>query len=218
MNGFFITGTDTGIGKTLVSTALMAAAPEHTHYWKPIQTGAPDDSDCDYVAQYSGIARSRILDEGFRYKEPASPHHAAALENDTITLAPLLDIAQTQGATSSMWIVEGAGGLLVPLSETLLMTDLIKALGLCVILVSSTRLGTINHTLLSADYLKTSQIDTAGIIMNGATDNAALTGIGSHCQFPIIGQVPHLDALSTQTMRTVGKTLWQQPALAMRMS
>ncbi|MBT6177378.1 MAG: dethiobiotin synthase [Deltaproteobacteria bacterium] len=216
MQGLFITGTDTDVGKTFVSAALMAAAPHNVRYWKPIQTGAPEHCDTETVLRLTARSAESALHEGLRFKEPASPHHAANLENDNITLDSLQEIAANHRGDGSRWVVEGAGGLLVPLSSTLLMTDLIRVLGLSVILVSSTRLGTINHTLLSAYHLSAMGVDTAGIILSGEPDPSALSGIQDHSPFPIIAQIPFMEDATPDKLKSLSISLWEHPALKER--
>ena len=218
MNGFFISGTDTDVGKTLISAAFMAAAPENVRYWKPIQTGFPEHCDTATVLKLSGISQDSVLDEGLRFKEPASPHYAAKLEDQTITLDSLTQISKRDELQQYQWIVEGAGGLLVPLNSTLLMTDLIRMLNLSVVLVSSTRLGTINHTLLSAYHLSAMGVDVAGIILSGERDESAVTGITDHSPCPILAEVPFMETLDPTTLKSVGYSLWAHPSIQKRIS
>ena len=218
MNGFFISGTDTDVGKTLISAAFMAAAPANVRYWKPIQTGFPEHCDTTTVLKLSGKNESSVLNEGLRFKEPASPHYAAKLEDAHITLDGLSQIAKRTDLQNSNWVVEGAGGLLVPLNSKLLMTDLIRTLTLSVILVSSTKLGTINHTLLSAYHLSAMGVDMAGIILSGERDESAVTGITDHSPYPIIAEVPRMENLDPTTLKSVGYSLWAHPAIQKRLS
>ena len=218
MNGFFISGTDTDVGKTLISAALMAAAPENVRYWKPIQTGFPEHCDTATVLKLSGKSAESVLDEGLRFKEPASPHYAARLEKTDITLDSLTQISKRDELQTSQWVVEGAGGLLVPLNSKLLMTDLIRMLKLSVILVSSTRLGTINHTLLSAYHLSAMGVDVAGIVLSGERDESAVTGITEHSPCPIIAEVPFIETLDPTTLKSVGYSLWAHPSIKKRIS
>ena len=218
MNGFFISGTDTDVGKTLISAAFMAAAPSSFRYWKPIQTGYPEHCDTATVLKLSGKSQDSVLDEGLRYKEPASPHYAAKLEDDHITLDSLREISKRDELKEHQWIVEGAGGLLVPLNSKLLMTDLIRMLNLSVILVSSTRLGTINHTLLSAYHLSAMGVDVAGIILSGERDESAVTGITDHSPCPILAEVPFMEELEPTKLKSVGYTLWAHPSIQKRIS
>ena len=217
MNGFFISGTDTDVGKTLISAALMAGAPDHVRYWKPIQTGFPEHCDTTTVLKLSGKGEASVLNEGLRYKEPASPHYAAKLEGDNITLDSLSKIAKREENKQWQWVVEGAGGLLVPLNSNILMTDLIRMLNLSVILVSSTKLGTINHTLLSAYHLSAMGVDMAGIVLSGERDESAVTGITDHSPIPILAEVPFMETLDPTTLKSVGYSLWAHPSIKKRL-
>ncbi len=162
MNGVFITGTDTGIGKTTYARWLMGRHTDAT-YWKPVQTGSPPDDDTAAV----GAARSL---PGIRLREPVSPHLAAALEGRTLTLdAVLAPLAGFEGTL----VVEGAGGLLVPFAPGILQTDLIAAVGLPVVVVARDRLGTINHTLLTVDALRSRGLAVAGVVLLGGDGNRA---------------------------------------------
>ena len=145
---FFITGTDTGIGKTVVSALLCVALD--AIYWKPIQTGTREGTDTETVMQLAQLPRHRTLPESYRFKPPVSPHLAAKWAGVRIELRKIRMPAPVQGSL----IAEGAGGVLVPLNRTQLMTDLMRHLNLPVVLVARTSLGTINHTLLSLAALR----------------------------------------------------------------
>ena len=210
MKGIFVTGTDTDIGKTLVCSALASMKGVQTHYWKPVQTG--DDCDTETVCRLSGIPKDHVLEPAYRFALPASPHHAAHAEASEITLPGLLTHAEK--AQQGHWIVEGAGGLLVPLSTTLLMTDLIRSLGLPTLVVSSTRLGTINQTLLTLNQLDTLGLETVGVIMMGAKDESALSGIVAHHHAPILAQLPHAETIDQACIRQWGEVLRAIPKIA----
>ena len=209
MNGIFVTGTDTGVGKTVLSALLMASAPTGVGYWKPVQTGTDDDDDTGTVAQLSGLPNSRIHDVGARYRLPASPHHAAAAEGAEITLDGLL----AQAPPAGRWVVEGAGGLLVPLSDSCLLTDLVAALELPLVVAASTRLGCINHTLLTVRHALAMGLDVLGVVMMGPPDPSALSGLAAHCPAPILAEIPWLDALDQSTVARESRVfdgLWGQ--------
>ncbi|MEM8885281.1 MAG: dethiobiotin synthase [Planctomycetota bacterium] len=162
LKGVFITGTNTEIGKTTYARTLLRRHPEAT-YWKPVQTGFPPDDDTATVAARHSLP-------GLRYKDPVSPHLAAAREGDTITLARIL--APIEGFAGTL-VAEGAGGLLVPLAPGLLQTDLILAVGLPIVVVARDVLGTINHTLLTVDAARTRGIEVKGVVLLGGTNNRA---------------------------------------------
>lgn len=201
MHGLFVTGTGTGIGKTIVSTALMMRLSRLScRYWKPVQTGIEEDDDTATVRRLTGMPADRLLDEGVRLRRPVSPHLAARLSRVTISLTDLLAIAARQ-PPADRWIVEGAGGILVPLNEDALMSDLMVALGLPVVLAAQTGLGTINHTLLSIEALRRRSLAIAGVVMVGLPhpDNAA--AIEHYGQVAILGQLAWLDPLTPEGLQ-----------------
>jgi len=160
VNGVFITGTDTDIGKTTYAKWLMERHPEAT-YWKPVQSGWPQDDDTRTV----GAARQL---PGIRLRDPVSPHLAAAREGRRLTLDAILEpVREFEGTL----VAEGAGGLLVPFAPGLLQTDLIAALCLPTVVVARDVLGTINHTLLTLDALRTRGLQIAGVVLLGGSDN-----------------------------------------------
>ncbi len=158
-HGWFITGTDTDAGKTVVSAALVLGLK--AHYWKPVQTGSPTDSE--YVAQWTDIGAERIHTEAWRLPLPASPHWAARQAGRRIALE---DLRWPEAPAETVWIVEGAGGARAPLNERECMTELMMRLGLPAIVVARQRLGAINHTLLTLEALERRGIAIAGVILN----------------------------------------------------
>ncbi|MGZ5304921.1 MAG: dethiobiotin synthase, partial [Bacteroidia bacterium] len=157
----FVTGIGTGIGKTIVSAILTEALK--ADYWKPIQTGNIGDSDSETVGNLISNTDSVIHKEAYSLKKPASPHAAATDENITIVEENII-LPESQ---NKILIIEGAGGLMVPLNDSFLMIDLIQKLKAEVVLVSANYLGSINHTLLSAEALKQRNIPVKGIVFNG---------------------------------------------------
>src|SRR5271168_2481667 len=141
MNGFFVTGTDTNVGKTVLSALLVAALD--ALYWKPVQTGAIDGTDRELVRTWSGAPKDRLLRERYRFDPPVSPHLAAREAGLRITLDSF-EFPEAQAGRT--WIVEGAGGAMVPLNERDFMRDLMRHLELPVVIAARTALGTINHT------------------------------------------------------------------------
>jgi dethiobiotin synthetase len=156
----FIAGTGTGIGKTVVSAILTEAL--HADYWKPIQCGNLEETDTQVVQGLVSNNVSRFYPEAYRLKTPSSPHFAARAEGVEIN-PDRLRVPESE----IRLLIEGAGGLLVPLSNDYLLIDLIKYLQASVILVSKNYLGSINHTLLSAEALKQRGLDVLGIVYNG---------------------------------------------------
>src|SRR5262245_48568873 len=143
----FVTGTDTNVGKTVLS-ALLCAALGHV-YWKPIQTGTIEGWDREAVMRYAGIPETQTLPEAYQFEPPVSPHLAAAKAGTRISLDAI-----RRPAVDSPLVIEGAGGVLVPVNERGLMIDLMRKLGVPIVLATRTSLGTINHTLLSIRALR----------------------------------------------------------------
>jgi dethiobiotin synthetase len=162
VRGVFVVGTDTGIGKTTVAKRLVERHPEAT-YWKPVQTGWPEDDDTKTVA----AARSL---PGIRLKDPVSPHLAAKRAGVTLTLDAILRPLE---GFDGLLVAEGAGGVLVPLAPGLLQVDLVKRVGLPALVVAFDRLGTINHTLLTLEALRRRAIEIAGVVLVGGDANKA---------------------------------------------
>ncbi len=160
MKQYFVTGIGTDVGKTVAAAILTEALK--ADYWKPVQAGGLDFTDTDMVKSLVSNERSVFHPEAYRLKMAASPHKAAAAEGIEIDVHGL-KLPETQNNL----IVEGAGGLMVPLNKRYLVLDLVQQLGLEVILVSRNYLGSINHTLLTAEVLRYRKIPVAGIIFNG---------------------------------------------------
>ncbi|MBV2149578.1 dethiobiotin synthase [Sphingobium sp. AS12] len=188
-----VTGTDTGIGKTVFAAGLAAAL--RAYYWKPIQAGIDPDGDKEEVARLSGLPASHILPEAYRLTTPASPHLAARIDGVEISLDRLA-LPQVDGPL----VVEGAGGVLVPVSETLLMADLFAHWGQPVILCARTALGTINHSLLSIEALRARNVPIAGIAFIGERHEENERIIPQLANIPSLGRLPLLDPLHPATL------------------
>ena len=195
MNGFIVTGTDTDIGKTVFAAGLAGALG--AHYWKPVQAGVDPEGDKERVAALSGLPPSHILPEAYRLTTPASPHLAARIDGIEIT-AERLALPKVDGPL----VVEGAGGLMVPVSESLLMIDLFALWGLPVILCARTGLGTINHSLLSIEALRTRAIPIAGIAFIGDAHAENERIIPSLGKVRSLGRLPYIDPLDAGTLKT----------------
>ena len=191
-NRLIITGTDTGIGKTVFAAAL--AAHLAARYWKPVQAGLEGETDSAAVARLSG-GKAQVLPEAYRLTTPCSPHEAARIDGVTIDAARL---ALPEGG--GPLVVEGAGGLLVPLAERLLMADLFVHLGLPVVLVARTALGTINHSLLSLEALRARNIPVHGIVFMGEPNPASEEAIVRIGQVRHLGRLPRIDPLNPQAL------------------
>lgn len=193
MRGYFISGIDTEIGKTVVSAILTQALG--AAYWKPVQAGELDYTDTDKVKSWVSHSDCQFFPERHRLQLPRSPHAAAAEEGIDIQLADF-----TLPTTDRPLIVEGAGGLLVPLNQQVTILDLIAQLGLPVLLVSKHRLGNINHTLLSVEALKHRGIPLAGIIFNGEEIPGTNSIIAQLGQIPILGTIPTVAPIDSSTI------------------
>lgn len=201
LRGLFITGTGTGVGKTVVAAALLHRyrATAVLRYWKPIQTGIRQDDDTATVRLLGGCTEDEIFDQGVRLAGPVSPHLAARWSGQNIDLASLTALVADQ-SSNVRWIVEGAGGALVPVNDTDKMTDLMRALHLPVIVVSRSTLGTINHTLLTLEALRNRSLCVAGVVMVGEPhpeNGAAIEQFGNVC---LLGEMPHFPSLSAKAL------------------
>jgi dethiobiotin synthase len=202
VRGLFVTGTDTNVGKTVVSATLMQRYGHEAQlrYWKPIQTGIDQDpagGDTAEVVRLGECERGAVIDAGFRLERPLSPHLAARLSGVTIDLQPLVDLAEE---TRQTLIVEGAGGALVPVNEREFMTDLMSRLGLPVLIVSRSTLGTINHTLLTIEALRRRSLTVAGVVMVGAADADNREAIEQRGGVRVIGELPIFQPLTPQRL------------------
>jgi dethiobiotin synthase len=196
LRGLFVTGTDTGVGKTVVSAALMLRYRRDIslRYWKPIQTGIEQDDDTADVERLGGCGSGELERTGIRLPRPVSPHLAARLHGTTITIDALVS-SITAASESIAWIVEGAGGVLVPINDTETMADLMNALGLPVVVVARAGLGTINHTLLTLEALRRRGLGVAAVVMVGdrnAENRAAIERFGA---VPVVGEMPRFSPL-----------------------
>jgi dethiobiotin synthetase len=188
----FITGTDTGVGKTLVAAILMAGM-QNGYYWKPIQSGPPADTRT--VREMTGLAADRFLPETYRLNHPLSPHAAARREGIDIRLDDFRLPAHTDGL-----VVEGAGGIMVPINANHLMLDLIKQLALPVILVARSTLGTINHTLLSLDVLNQNDLEIIGVVMNGPKNPSNKDAIETYGKTRVILEIEPLPVITRDVL------------------
>jgi len=161
---FVISGTDTGIGKTVFAAALTHALK--AHYWKPVQSGLEEETDSETVARLAGVPHTHILPEAYRLKTPASPHLAARAEGVTIRHERIAAARLRLAAASDLLLAEGAGGWLAPISATETMADVAEKLALPVILVVGLRLGCLNHALLTRDAIRARGMRFAGWIAN----------------------------------------------------
>jgi dethiobiotin synthase len=207
LRGIFITGTDTNVGKTVVAAALMQRyrSVAALRYWKPIQTGIEKDNDTTVVRWLGACTDEEVLDEGYRLPRPLSPHLSARLSNKRIEVDNLLRLIGEHPPTVS-WIIEGAGGLLVPLNEQTLLPALIAQLNLPVLIVARSGLGTINHTLLTLEALTARMITTAGVIMVGNFHPENRETIEQFGQVPVLAEMPLIKNLNPNTLAQWAQT------------
>ena len=191
---FFVAGISTEIGKTVISSILVEAL--EADYWKPVQSGALEDSDTETVRQLISNRRTVFHPEAYRLREPLSPHAAAAIDGVEIELDKL-----TLPETDNHLVIELAGGLMVPLNNTLLNIDFVQQTGLPVVLVSYNYLGSINHTLLSIEALQHRRIPILGLIFNGLPTTATESFILNYTQLPCIGHVKPEPGLTPEVIR-----------------
>ena len=193
----FITGIGTGVGKTIISAIVTEKLK--ADYWKPIQSGDLDSSDTLKVRGLVSNKITRFYPEAYRLTQPFSPHKSAAIDKIVIDIQSI-----TPPQTDNQLIIEGAGGLMVPLNDNELVIDLIKQLNAKVILVSQNYLGSINHTLLSLSMLKQYDIPVLGVIFNGDKDIYSKTFILNYSGVTELGHVPSFDNITAKTILEAG--------------
>jgi dethiobiotin synthetase len=189
-----VTGTDTGVGKTVFAAALAGALG--ANYWKPIQAGLLEETDRQAVLLLSGLSEECVLPEAYRLKTPASPHLAA--EIDGITINPE---ALVLPKTDSPLVVEGAGGLLVPLTREVAYIDVFASWRAPVVLCARTTLGTINHTLLSIEALRARGIPLLGVAFIGDESAESERIIVEMGHVRRLGRLPYLVPLTGDALR-----------------
>lgn len=190
MKPIVVTGTDTGIGKTVFSAGLTAALG--ASYWKPVQSGLDALTDSQIVAALSGAP---VLPEAYRLEKPASPHLSA--EEMGVEIDPRrLTLPEVQGPL----VVEGAGGVMVPLTRETFFLEVIAGWKCPVVLVAGTQLGTINHSSLSLRALKQSGCDVVGVVFSGAAEPDVEATIAEMNRTPHLGRLERLGSLSRESL------------------
>jgi dethiobiotin synthetase len=197
---YFVTGIDTDVGKTIVSAILVEALA--ADYWKPVQAGGLDFTDTNTVQQLVSNPTSHFFKEKYRLNTPASPHYAAEVDGIEIDFQGF-EIPETDHNL----IVEGAGGLFVPLNDEFLIIDLIQRFNIPVVLVAKFYLGSINHTLSSIDALQKRDIPIAGIIFNGPITESSQKYILEYSKIPCLGCIPWLENFSKKEIVEYSKTV-----------
>lgn len=199
MNKYFITGIGTEVGKTIIS-AIVTEALE-ADYWKPIQAGDLDYSDTDKVKELVSNSKTVFHPNSFALNTPMSPHAAAQIDKVSITAEKI-----EEPNTQNHLVIEGAGGLLVPVNQEKTIADLIKP-DHKVILVSRTYLGSINHTLLTVEALKNRGLDCIGIIFNGAENPSSEEVIQNMTKLPVLLKVAEEKTIDRKTIKKYAKRL-----------
>ncbi len=190
-----VTGTDTGVGKTVAAAAL--AWRLGASYWKPVQAGLDEETDSESVARLAGV---KVLPEAYRLVTPCSPHRAAEIDGVTIDLDRLVP-------PSGRIVIEGAGGALVPLTRDLVYADIFAGWGLPVVVVARTTLGTINHALLTVEALRARSIWVGGVLFSGNAMPDSEATICAMGKVRSLGRIPALDPLTPETLRTAAQAL-----------
>ena len=194
----FITGTDTGVGKTLLSALLVAALQRK--YWKPIQTGACEGTDRQTVMKLAEVSEENTYPESYTFDPPVSPHLAAEQRGIEIDFGLI-----RRPSSASALIIEGAGGLLVPINSKQLMLDLIMHLKAHIVIASRTTLGTINHSLLTVAAARNAGLDIRGVVMIGHENSENSRSIERYGNVPVIGSIPWLGHIDRATLVSVFK-------------
>ena len=190
----FVTGIGTGVGKTIASAVIVESL--RADYWKPIQSGDLDHTDTDRVKSLISNKDSIFHAEAYRFNQPYSPHKSAALDNNIIDLNNI-----ELPRTNNCLVIEGAGGLMVPLNDRDLMIDLIKKFDAEVVLVSQNYLGSINHTLMSAEILHHRGIKVRNIVFCGEPDLSTQDIISKHFQIEHL----HIPFIHSLTRKQISK-------------
>ncbi|MGR3205600.1 dethiobiotin synthase [Bacillus glycinifermentans] len=217
MKGFFVTGTDTGVGKTIISCGIAAVLKKHKFdvgVFKPFLSGISrtyPESDTALLKRASQTSLTYEDITPFEYKEPLAPYAASKLEGKTAGIEELINHWKAIKDHHDCFIVEGAGGIAVPLGKDVLVSDAIKALDLPVVIVARPDLGTINHTFLTVQYAKSTGLHVIGIIINGISSRPGLDEqtnpemIETLCGVPILGVTPRLADATTENIEKMAE-------------
>lgn len=195
MTALVVTGTDTGVGKTVVAAMLTLALD--AVYWKPVQAGIRERTDSATVAALTGLGPAHFIPERYRLSEPLSPHRAAELDGMEIDAHTLLP---PEAPDRRPLVIEGAGGLMVPLTRRTLYVDVFQRWRAPVVLCARTALGTINHSLLSIEALRTRDIPILGIVFIGDPQADSQRTICDFAQVSCLGRLPWLPELTPDAL------------------
>jgi len=197
---FIICGTDTDVGKTLISSFFVRGLK--SFYWKPIQSGIETETDSQSILRLSGIKKEKILKEAYIFEKPVSPHWAAEIDGKKIDIN-LLKLPKIDGSI----VIETAGGLMVPITRNFLQIDQIRKWNLPVIIVCRSSLGTLNHTLLTIEALKKRNIKILGLIINGEKHLDNPKTLREFSKLPIIAEFPRLNNIDKNNLDRLWKEL-----------
>ena len=209
IKGFFISGTGTNVGKTIISSVLVKKLG--ADYFKPIQCGKNSSSETDSDVVKKLCPKVKIFTESYFFIKPESPNIASQKENKKVELKELLKIRKEK--INNKIIIEGAGGLQVPINDNYLMSDVAKKFNLPLILVAKTSLGTINHTLMSIQIIKEKKINFCGIVFTGNNNEKTIRTIKLFGEkilknkIKIIGIVPKVKKITRKSIDNFTKLL-----------
>ena len=196
---FVICGTDTDIGKTVISSFFVRGL--NSFYWKPIQSGIESETDTQAVKRLTKLNKTKIINEAYIFRKPVSPHWAAEIDQKIVNFQ-LLNLPNVDGSL----IVETAGGLMVPITRNYLQIDQIKKWDIPVILVCKSGLGTLNHTLLSIEALKKRSIKILGLVINGEQHFDNPKTLAEFSGLPIIAEFPYIEKIESNNL----DILWEE--------
>jgi len=197
---FIICGTDTDIGKTLISSFFVKGL--NSFYWKPIQSGIESQTDSQTVEKLAQVSKEKFIKEAYVFTKPLSPHWAAEIDQKAINFDNLR-LPKVQGSL----IIETAGGLMVPITRNFLQIDQIKQWNLPVILVCKSSLGTLNHTLLSIEALKLRNIEILGLVVNGEKHLDNPKTLVDFSGIPLITEFPYIKKIDSNNLDILWKEL-----------
>jgi dethiobiotin synthase len=209
MTGYFVTGTDTNVGKTVLSALLVAALD--AVYWKPVQTGASEGTDRESVRLWAEATEDRLPLERYRFDPPVSPHLASREGGIRITLDAF---ELPEAPPDRKLIVEGAGGVMVPLNERDMMRDLMRQIGFPVIVAARSALGTINHTLLTLAALREAHLPICGVALVGDENVENRGAIEHYGNVRVVGHIPILKKIDRVALLDVYEKHFDHRAFA----
>jgi dethiobiotin synthetase len=217
MNGIFVTGTDTDVGKTIISSGLAAVLNEKkidVGVFKPLLSGISREDPASDTSLLKKLSKTTLSYEEitpFAFKEPLAPYVAGKLEGKNVTSEEVLNHWEKIRRKHEFFIVEGAGGISVPLGKQFLVSDLIKAMQLPLVIVARPNLGTVNHVFLTVQYAKSLGLPVAGVVINGISDHPDLAEktnpelIEELCGVPILGITPKLKEVTIENIKKIVK-------------